>query len=44
VDGLYIEKSTTQGKDSSARYRFTEVYTKRDGRWQCVTQYGTKLQ
>jgi uncharacterized protein (TIGR02246 family) len=44
VHGLYIEKSTTQGKDTSGQYRFTEVYTKRDSRWQCVTQYGTKVQ
>jgi len=44
VHGLYTERSTTQGKDTSGQYRFTEVYTKRDGRWQCVTQYGAKAQ
>jgi uncharacterized protein (TIGR02246 family) len=42
VHGLYSEKSTTAGKDTSQKWRWTEVYAKRDGRWQCVTQYGTK--
>ena len=44
VHGLYIEKSTTAGKDSSQQVRWTEVYAKRDGRWQCVTQYLVKVQ
>jgi ketosteroid isomerase-like protein len=39
VHGLYIEKSTTNGKDTSQKGQYTEVYAKRDGRWQCVTQY-----
>ena len=43
VQGLFVEKSTTNGKDSSAQHRYTEVYVKRDGRWQCVTQYGVKV-
>jgi len=43
VHGLYAEKSTTRGKDSSLQERFTEVYAKRDGRWQCVTQYVTTV-
>jgi ketosteroid isomerase-like protein len=44
VHGTYIEKSTTNGKDSSMKGQYTEVYAKRDGRWQCVTQYATRLQ
>ena len=44
VRGVYTEKSTTNGKDSSMKGGYTEVYAKRDGRWQCVTQYTTKLQ
>jgi len=44
VMGLYTEKSTTGGKDSSSRHRYTEVYVRRDGRWQCVTQYGVKVE
>jgi len=43
VHGLYSEKSTTNGKDSSQRIRYTEVYVKRDGRWQCVTQFLAKV-
>jgi ketosteroid isomerase-like protein len=43
VRGVYTEKSTTNGKDSSVKGRYTEVYAKRDGRWRCVTQYATKL-
>ncbi len=44
VHGLYDEKSTTNGKDTSQKGRYTEVYVKRDGRWQCVTQYATRVQ
>jgi ketosteroid isomerase-like protein len=44
VHGLYIEKSTTNGKDTSLQGRYTEVYAKRDGRWQCMTQYAIKVQ
>jgi ketosteroid isomerase-like protein len=44
VHGLYTEKSTTNGKDTSLKGRWTEVYAKRDGRWQCVTQYSAKVQ
>jgi uncharacterized protein (TIGR02246 family) len=44
VHGLYVEKSTTNGKDTSQQVRWTEVYVKRDGRWQCMTQYLTKVQ
>lgn len=43
VHGLYTEKSTTGGKDSSFQVRYTEVYVKRDGRWQCVTQFLNKV-
>ena len=43
VRGVYTEKSTTNGKDSSMKGRYTEVYAKRDGRWQCVTQYAEAM-
>jgi ketosteroid isomerase-like protein len=42
VHGLYVEKSTTNGKDSSGKWRYTDVFTKRDSRWQCVTSYAAK--
>lgn len=43
VRGIYTERSTTNGKDSSMKGQYTEVYAKRDGRWQCVTMYATSL-
>ena len=43
VRGSYAEKSTTNGKDSSVKGYYTEVYAKRDGRWQCVTSYAEPL-
>jgi uncharacterized protein (TIGR02246 family) len=42
VHGLYAEKSTTKGKDTSGRFRWTDVFVKRDGHWQCVTSYVAK--
>ena len=42
VRGLYVEKSTTNGKDTSKRVRWTDVFVKRDGRWLCVTSYVTR--
>lgn len=44
VHGLWTEKSTLNGKDTSGTYRFTDIFTKRDGRWQVATTYGTKVQ
>ncbi|MBP1611156.1 MAG: hypothetical protein H6Q04_3391 [Acidobacteria bacterium] len=43
VHGAYTVKSTTNGKDSSMKGQFTDVFVKRDGRWQCVTDYDTSL-
>ena len=43
VRGIYTEKSMTNGKDSSKKGEWTEVYKKRDGRWQCVTQYAESM-
>ena len=44
VNGLTTEKSITAGKDTSGQYRWTDVFVKRDGRWQCVTGYASKVQ
>ena len=44
VLGLSTEKSSIAGKDTSGQYRFTDVFVKREGRWQCVTGYSTKVQ
>ncbi|MBE3064123.1 MAG: SgcJ/EcaC family oxidoreductase [Spirochaetes bacterium] len=42
--GLWMEKSTLNGKDTSGTYRYTDTFMKRDGRWQAATTYSTKLQ
>lgn len=44
VHGLETEKSSTAGKDTSSQERYTDVFVKREGRWQCVTGYSTKVQ
>jgi len=43
VNGLTTEKSITAGKDTSGQYRWTDVFVKREGRWQCVTGYAAKV-
>jgi uncharacterized protein (TIGR02246 family) len=43
VHGLANEKSIDKGKDTMAQYRWTDILAKRDGRWQCVSSYSTKV-
>ena len=43
VHGLSTEKSSMAGKDTSGQYLWTDVFVKRDGRWQCVTGYAAKV-
>lgn len=43
VNGLATEKSSKAGKDTSGQFRFTDVFVKREGRWQCVTGYAAKM-
>lgn len=43
VTGLNSIKATNDGKDDNGDYRFTDVFVKRDGRWQCVATQGTKV-
>jgi ketosteroid isomerase-like protein len=43
VYGTSSEKSTTGGRDSSGQYRWTDIFEKLDGRWQCVGGYVTRL-
>ena len=38
------EKSTYNGKDSSGKYVWTDVYANRNGKWQCVATHSTKAQ
>ncbi len=44
VSGVYTEKSTTGGKDSSGQYHFTETFVKRGQTWECTNQFITKVQ
>ena len=43
VTGVNTVKATYDGKDTGGDYRFTDVFVKRDGRWQCVATQGTKV-
>jgi ketosteroid isomerase-like protein len=36
------ETSRYDGKDTSAHYHFTDVWVKKDGRWQAVASHGTR--
>ena len=44
VHGLWMEKSTLNGKDMSGTYRYTDIFAKRDGRWQLVAGHSNKVQ
>jgi uncharacterized protein (TIGR02246 family) len=44
VHGLWTEKSSLSGKDTSGTYRFVDTFVKRDGRWQAVATFSIKLQ
>jgi ketosteroid isomerase-like protein len=41
VTGNNTVKATFQDHDISGLYRFTDVFVKRSGRWQCVVTQGT---
>ena len=44
VTGRIASKGKDVGnKDVSARYRFTDVFVKRDNRWQCVSSASTPI-
>jgi uncharacterized protein (TIGR02246 family) len=44
VTGLNtLKSSTASGKDTSGVYRFTDVFVKRDGRWQVVASQSTRV-
>jgi len=43
VNGHYTMKGTYKGKDISGEGRFTDVFTKRQGRWQCVSTQMTPI-
>jgi ketosteroid isomerase-like protein len=43
VNGINSMKATYNGKDISGKYRFTDVFVKRDGRWQCVSSQASVI-
>jgi ketosteroid isomerase-like protein len=43
VTGVNTIKSTFKGRDMSGAYRFTDVFVKRDGRWQVVATQGSMM-
>ena len=43
VHGLETEKSSYKGKDTSGQYRFTDVFVKRNGRWQAIATHVTRV-
>jgi hypothetical protein len=44
VTGSDTEKSIYNGKDSSGKYVWTDVFVNRNGRWQAVASESTKVQ
>lgn len=43
VSGVSTDKVTYKGQDMSGDYRFTDVFVKRDGRWQMVSTHVSRL-
>ena len=43
VHGLETEKSSYKGKDTSGLYPFTDVFVKRNGRWQAIATHVTHV-
>jgi ketosteroid isomerase-like protein len=43
VTGTDTEKSVYQGQNTNGRYAFTDVFVKKDGRWQAVASQSTRI-
>lgn len=43
VIGSDTAKSMTNGKDSSGKYVFTDMFIKRDGKWRVISSQSTKV-
>ncbi len=43
VAGRSIVKEVAAGKQVTGRYRFTDTWIKRGGRWQCVASQGNRI-
>ena len=42
--GIIAVKAIYKGEKIDKRHRFTDVWVKRDGRWQCVSAHGSTIQ
>ena len=43
MTGLNRSQASFKGADASGDYRFTDVFVKRDGRWQVITSHLTRV-
>lgn len=43
VQGVSTEVSRVNGKDTSGRWTFTDVFARRDGRWQAIASHTSEL-
>jgi hypothetical protein len=43
VSGTEIERSEYKGKDSSGKYIWTDIFVRRNGRWQAISSQSTKI-
>lgn len=43
VSGTEVERSQYRGEDSSGEYIWTDVFVRRNGRWQAVSSQSTKM-
>ena len=43
VNGHFTQKGVYKGKDLCGEARFTDVFVKRQGRWECVSTQGTTM-
>jgi len=44
VQGVSTVKSSERGRDTSGKYFWTDVFVKREGRWQCVANYAAGME
>jgi ketosteroid isomerase-like protein len=41
--GITLIQGTTNGKDSTGRYAWTDTWVKRGGQWQCVASHASRV-
>lgn len=43
VTGCWTSKEMLKGKDTGGQFRYTDVFIKRAGRWQCVATHSSRI-